>query len=100
MANTEAKPPAAAKKRKKKAIKSCRRCSRWKEVRRQMGIARILGKAVDKIEEKLKDDKFDPSVSEYLKLLQVEQEYEQELNPPEEILVTWVEPTTESENSK
>lgn len=98
MDKTEAKPPAIAKK--KQAIKSCKNCSRWQEVKRQMGIAGILGKAVDKIEKKLGEDKFEPSVTEYLKLLQMEQEYEQELNPPEEIRVTWVEPTTESENSK
>lgn len=98
MEKTEEKPPATAKK--KQTIKSCKDCSRWKEVRRQMGIARILEEAVNKVEAKLKDPKFEPSVSEYLKLLQMEQEYEQELNPPEEIRVRWVEPTTESENSK
>jgi hypothetical protein len=98
MGKTEEKPPATAKK--KQTIKSCKDCSRWKEVRRQMGIAGILEKAVNKIEEKLQDKAFEPSVSEYLKLLQMEQEYEQELNPPEEIRVTWVEPTAESENSK
>lgn len=98
MDKTEVKPPAAA--QKKQAIKSCKGCSRWREVRRQMGIVGILEKAVNKIEAKLQDKDFAPSVSEYLKLLQMEQEYEQELNPPEEIRVTWVEPTTESENSK
>jgi hypothetical protein len=90
----------AAPKPKKKAAKSCQRCSRWKEVKRQMGIAGILEKAVKKFETKLEDDKFQPTVAEYLKLVQIEQEYEKELNPPEEIQVTWVEPTTESESSK
>lgn len=93
----EAKPaepkPAAAK---NTAAKSCKTCPRWKEVRRQMNIASILERAVKKFENKLEDDKFQPTVAEYLKLVQIEQEYEKELNPPEEIRVTWVEPKTES----
>ena len=79
---------------------SCRRCPRWKEVKRQMGIADILESAVKNFEAKLTDIKFQPTVAEYLKLVQIEQEYEKELNPPEEIQVTWVEPTTESESSR
>lgn len=86
--------------RKEKAPKTCANCSRWKEVKRQMGIARILGNAVKQFESKLGDADFTPTVAEYLKLVQMEQEYEKELNPPEEIRVTWIEPTTESENSK
>ena len=86
--------------RKEKVPKSCANCSRWKEVKRQMGIARILGNAVKQFESKLGDADFTPTVAEYLKLVQMEHEYEKELNPPEEIRVTWIEPTTESENSK
>lgn len=85
---------------KKRTPKTCVNCGRWKEVKRQMGIARILGNAVKKFESKLGDAEFTPTVAEYLKLVQIEQEYEKELNPPEEIRVTWVEPTTESENSE
>jgi hypothetical protein len=85
---------------KAKAPKSCMKCENWREVKRQMGIARILGSAVERFEDKLADQGFTPTVAEYLKLVQIEQEYERELNPPEEIRVTWVEPTTESENSK
>jgi hypothetical protein len=87
----------------KKTLKtptSCTKCARWQEVKRQMGIARILESAVKNFEAKLDDQNFTPTVAEYLKLVQIEQEYEKELNPPEEIRVTWVEPTTESENSK
>ena len=80
--------------------KHCRKCPRWEEVKRMMGIAGILEKAVAKFESKLKAEGFQPTVGEYLKLVQIEQEYERELNPPEEIRVTWVEPTTESSNSK
>jgi thiamine biosynthesis lipoprotein ApbE len=61
-----------------------------------MNIATILGTAVENFQSKLTDGKFQPTVAEYLKLVQIEQEYEKDLNPPEEIQVTWVEPTTES----
>lgn len=84
----------------KKARRSCRTCPRWSEVKKQMAIAGILREASEKFKNRLEDEKFQPTVTEYLKLVQVEQEYERELNPPEEIRVTWVEPTTESEDSK
>jgi hypothetical protein len=77
-----------------KAPKNCRQCSRWAVVRRQMNIASILGKAAKTFEST--NGKFQPTVAEYLKLVQIEQEYEKDLNPPEEIQVTWVEPPTES----
>ena len=80
------------------ATEGCRNCKRWKEVKQQMRIAGILEKAVEKFEAKLKDDNFAPSVSEYLKLVQIEQEYERELNPPEEIQVRWVDPSEKSES--
>ena len=80
------------------APESCRQCPRWKEVKRQMALAGVLTKAVQVFEEKLTDIDFHPTVSEFLKLVQMEQEFENELNPPEEIRVTWVEPTTEFES--
>lgn len=82
----------------KAAPKSCKRCPRWKEVKRQMAVAGVLGKAVESFKQKLSNKGFQPTVSEFLKLVQMEQEFENELNPPEEIRVTWVEPTTESKN--
>jgi len=99
-AETESAPVAAAPEGNSpstaKIPRSCEQCARWKEVKRQMGIARILENAVANFQTKLGDPKFTPTVAEYLKLVQMEQEYEKELNPPEEIRVTWVEPTTES----
>jgi hypothetical protein len=91
---SEAPTPAKAR---TKAPRTCRSCARWKEVKRQMGIVGVLEKAVVKFEKKLDDVGFQPTVSEFLKLVQIEQEYEREMNPPEEIRVTWVEPTSESE---
>ncbi len=79
-----------------KAPKDCRGCARWGEVKRQMKIVSMLGKAAESFELKAAASKFQPTVAEYLKLVQIEQEYEKDLNPPEEIQVTWVEPPTES----
>jgi hypothetical protein len=61
-----------------------------------MNIVSMLGKAAKDFESKVTETKFQPTVAEYLKLVQIEQEYEKDLNPPEEIQVTWVEPPTES----
>jgi hypothetical protein len=44
------------------------------------------------MESRIKAQEVKPSVAEYLKLLQIEQELEQE--SPKEIKVTWVEPGT------
>ena len=79
-----------------KAPKDCRGCPRWGEVKRQMKIVSMLEKAAHNFESKATETKFQPTVAEYLKLVQIEQEYEKDLNPPEEIQVTWVEPATES----
>ena len=80
------------------ATEDCKNCPRWREVKQQMRIAGILAKAVETFEAKLKGENFEPSVAEYLKLVQIEQEYERELNPPEEIQVRWVEPPEKSES--
>ncbi len=79
-----------------KAPKNCRQCSRWEKVKQQMKIVSMLGKVAKNFELKATEVKFQPTVAEYLKLVQIEQEYEKDLNPPEEIQVTWVEPPTES----
>ncbi len=42
--------------RKRRGPKSCVNCGRWEEVKRQMGIARILGNAVKQFEDKLVDE--------------------------------------------
>jgi hypothetical protein len=78
----------------------CEKCSHWREVKQRMRIANILAATVQSFEEKLKKGDFKPSVAEYLKLVQVEQEYEKECEGPKEITVTWVEPEQRSENSK
>jgi hypothetical protein len=52
----------------------------------------LVRKALEAFETRLNDENFKPTLAEYLKLLQFEQEVTQEDEVPREITVTWVEP--------
>ena len=55
---------------------------------------------IAKIKERIESKDFKPTLAEYLKLLDAQQEYEQqdaENGGPKEIKVTWVEPPNTSE---
>jgi hypothetical protein len=71
---------------------SCETCSRWQEIKQRFRIANLLKSLTEGMESRIKAQEVKPSVAEYLKLLQIEQELEQE--SPKEIKVTWVEPGT------
>jgi hypothetical protein len=71
-------------------FEQCETCSRWKEIRRRLRVTKILTAAIKKLEEKLKTDDFKPTVAEYLKLVEIEEELEQNSHTPKEIQVTWV----------
>lgn len=68
---------------------SCEGCARWNEVKNKMRIAEILGKAAEHFAAKGED--FKPTLAEYLKLVQIEKEYEED--DVKEIKIKWVEPT-------
>ena len=57
----------------------------------QIAYRATLAKAIKAIEERLEANDFKPTMGDYLKLLQLEHEIEEE--PPKEIKVTWVEPS-------
>jgi hypothetical protein len=61
-------------------------------------IADLLGKAITGIESRFSANDYKPTVADYLKLLQMEIELEQE--EIKEIKVTWVEPPAASESGK
>ena len=73
-----------------KAPKDCRDCERWKQMKEKIRIAQLLEVAITKMEKKLETDEFKPTVGDFLKLMQLEQELEQ--GEAKEIKVTWVEP--------
>jgi hypothetical protein len=76
-----------------KAPNLCEECSRWKEGKGKMRISSILATALTKFEERLKNDDFKASVGDYLKLMEMEKEFESET--AKEIKVSWVEPAVE-----
>ncbi|MGA2267708.1 MAG: hypothetical protein ABSH44_04475 [Bryobacteraceae bacterium] len=78
----------------KKAPKTCRECSHWNEIKERIRISDLLAKAIAGIESRLTAKDFKPTMGDYLKLLQIEKELEQE--EAKEIKVTWVEPPVES----
>jgi hypothetical protein len=56
----------------------------------------LVGKALNAFEKAMKGKTFEPTLAEYLKLLQFEREVAQEVEVPREITVTWVEPEADS----
>ncbi len=79
-----------ATKRARKAPATCEGCERWNAVKRRIRITELLTQAMATLESRIKEKELKPTVGDYLKLLQMEQEFEQE--SPKEIKVTWVEP--------
>lgn len=55
----------------------------------------VVRKALEAFEARLSDENFKPTLAEYLKLLQFEQEVTQEDEIPREITVTWIEPESD-----
>jgi hypothetical protein len=55
----------------------------------------VIKNAREAFEKKLQDKEFKPTLAEYLKLLQFEQEMTQKDELPREITVTWVEPESD-----
>lgn len=81
-----------------KGPKECRSCKQWKALKARIRVAESLGKAISAFEERTKDETFKPTVGEYIKLIQLEQEAEQ--RDTKEIKVTWVDPQVTSESEK
>ena len=64
----------------------------------RLRISDLLDKAIVGIEDRFKAKDFKPTMADYLKLLQMEIQLEQE--EIKEIKVTWVEPPTTSDSEK
>lgn len=54
--------------------------------------AEVLDKALRSYENKLMSESLKPALAEYLKLLELEKELAEEVDGPQEMKVTWVEP--------
>jgi hypothetical protein len=77
-----------------KAPKDCQNCSRWQDIKQKLRISESLAKTIEQIEKRFGAADFKPTVGDYVKLLQIEKEFEEET--PKEIKVTWIEPVAKS----
>jgi hypothetical protein len=82
-----------------KAPNSCRECRRWVEVKDKIRVHELLEKAILQFEAKIKEKNYEPTVAEYLKLLQLDREIGQD-DEPKEIKVTWVGPDMMSDSER
>ena len=83
-------------KSKVRAPKSCRVCDNWPQVRERVRVAELLEKIVEKIEVQVAAGEVKATTAEYLKLIQLQKEFDQD--EAKEIRVTWINPSENSEN--
>ena len=57
-------------------------------------IEKLVAEAIDGIEKRLTDADSPPTIGDYLKVMQLQKEIEEEM--PKEIKVTWIEPENET----
>ena len=84
-------------KNKETTPKSCEHCEHWQAVNQKLRIGEVLRSVLQKMEESLSSNEFKASLTDYLKLLQLEKELGTEV--PQEIKVTWVEPETPNDET-
>ena len=82
-----------------KAPRSCRECENWDEVSKKVRVHELLENTLTQFEKKIQGKDYEPTVAEYMKLLQLGEELAQE-DEPKEIKVTWVTPEAASEPEK
>lgn len=78
--------------------RSCRECQLWRKVKEKIRVAELLENALGKLDERLKAPEFKPTIADYLKLIQLEKEFDEE--EVKEIKVTWVAPAPSSKPDK
>lgn len=75
----------------------CRECEHWASVSERVRVTDVLAKAIGKMEMEIANDQFKATVGDFLKLVQLEKELDNE--ETKEIRVTWVEPEKAEESS-
>ena len=84
---------------KEKAPKTCRECQYWGQVSEKVRVHELLERTIERFETKIKEAEYEPTVAEYVKLLQLGREMGQD-DEPKEIRVTWVGPSAMSESER
>jgi hypothetical protein len=82
-----------------KAPKTCRECKHWEHVSEKVRVHELLERTIGQFETKIAKTEYEPTVAEYVKLLQLGREMGQE-DDPKEIKVTWVGPNATLESAK
>ena len=77
---------------------ACKECSNWDEVGHQARVRSVLTTMVDKVEEKVTDEHFKPTVGDFLKVLEAERDLGRGDQGPKELHVKWEEPEPNSQN--
>jgi hypothetical protein len=89
----DTKAPAKRKTSKKSAVpRKCEGCKHWKSIRQKVRVQELLATAIEKLKQRFDEMDFKPSVGDYLKLVELEEQLEQGSDAIKEIKVTWVEP--------
>jgi hypothetical protein len=76
--------------------RSCRDCEHWTRVSERVRVSEVLQKAILKMEGEIQRDDFKTTIADYLKLVHLEQELDDD--GPKEVRVTWVEPEKTEES--
>jgi hypothetical protein len=87
-----------ARTKKQRAPKSCRNCDQWPLVRERVRVGESLAKVIAKMEKEMKGKAFKTTMADYLKLVQLEKDFE--ANEAKEIRVKWIEPVESKESEK
>ena len=85
--------------RAEKVPQSCKECERWAEISDKFRVHQLLEQTIEKFEAKITKQEYEPTVAEYVKLLQLGREIGLE-DEPKEIKVTWVGPIETSNSEK
>ena len=80
----------AKSKRKLVVPDDCRECPNWPKVAEKVRIADVLKKTIERMEKEIAKDDFKTTLADYLKLVQLEKDLDD--NTVKEIKVSWVKP--------
>ena len=73
------------------APRSCRTCENWEQVREKVRVAKLLEKTIADIERQINAEEFKATTAEYLKLIQLQKEFDHD--EAKEIRVRWINPS-------
>ena len=73
---------------------ACEQCEHWQEAKRKVRLAELLIKASNGFFQRMQANDFKPTLGDYIKLLQMEKELNEDTT--KEIKVTWIDPAPTS----